>query len=153
MFDRYLNYLVVEKTKDKGENESTDESENTSKYKGLYMTKYEAELRYIVCLYVCIKYFATLLIPISFGELAGDAYKTSKATYAAEEFEKKLIQDVLKFCIYRPTVYEIADKYGLALDEPSIKHLLRIYGQLERVNGITADTIFQLSGLHNVIKD
>ena len=54
LFDRYLVYC---------DNNSSNDSETKkipSQYNGKYMTKYDSELKYIVCLYMSIKYFTTL---------------------------------------------------------------------------------------------
>ena len=119
LFDRYLNYLA----------ENQIEKLET-KFSGKYLSRYEAQLRYIVCLYMCIKYFTSLGIPISFTELATDEYKTPKAMIQAEEFEQKMLRDVLRFKIYRETIYECIDKRGEVMSERNIRDLILAYGTL-----------------------
>lgn len=117
MFDRYLVFL-----------DSNSDKKIESKHQGRYITRYQTELRYVVCLYMCIKYFTTLRIPISFGQLATDNYKTPKAMLEAEEFEKKMIRDVLKLNIYRETIYESSSDKNI--DEHQIRNLLYMYGTI-----------------------
>ena len=79
-----------------------------------------------------IKYFTTLHIPIPFGELATDNYKTEKAMIEAEEFEKKLIKDVLDYTVYRKTVFEEAERLnGGPLDEYQTCDLLGKYTNVD----------------------
>lgn len=120
MFDRYLVYL-------KGINSEKTEKIETE-YSGKYMSRYETQLRYVVCLYMSIKYYTTLSVPVSFTELATDEYKTQKALIEAEEFEKKMMRDILKFKIYRETVYEAADRKNIKLTELQVRDLLLHYG-------------------------
>ena len=123
MFDRYLYHVKTITNKEKVE----------SKYHGKYMSRYQAELRYVVCLYMAIKYFTTLHIPISFHELASDNYKTEKAMIEAEEFEKEMLRDVLKYDLYRDTVYEIScEKKGERIDEYETRDLLSLYGNIKQ---------------------
>lgn len=121
LFDRYLTYVRTKTTKRLVE----------SSQQGRYLTKYHTELHYVVCLYMSIKYFTTLHIPISFGELATDNYKTEKAMIEAEEFEKKLIGEILNFDIYRKTVFEEAERInGGPLDEFQTRDLLGKYSNI-----------------------
>lgn len=121
LFDRYLTYLRTMTTKRLIE----------GKLQGRYLTKYHTELYYVVCLYISIKYFTTLHVPISFTELASDNYKTGKAMIEAEEFEKKMLGEVLKFNVYRETVYEKSCKIKKELlTETEIRDLLDKYGNV-----------------------
>lgn len=134
IFDRYLNFVISTATT-RGL-ESND--------RGCYLTRYEVELRFTVCLYVSIKYFTTLNIPISYSELATDNYKTQEAMLAAERFELILIRDILKYVIYRPTLYEIADIYTDILDEKTIRDLLMVYGSITSFSGLGVDDLYRL---------
>lgn len=121
IFDRYLVYL-----RNVASTSKTEKIE--SEFNGKYLSRYEAQLRYVVCLYMCIKYFTTLNAPISFIDLATAEYKTPKALIEAEEFEKKLLRDVLVFKIYRETVYECNDRKGIKLTELQVRDILYQYG-------------------------
>jgi len=121
LFDRYLTHIRTKTTKRLVK----------SRYQGRYLTRYQTELHYVVCLYMAIKYFTTLHIPISFLELATDNYKTEKAMIEAEEFEKKMLSEVLHFRIYRDTIYETACKIkDDLLDEVETRDLLDKYGNI-----------------------
>jgi serine/threonine protein kinase len=134
MFDRYLSYL---------RNLENYELKVESDYSGKFMTKYQTQLRYIVCLYMCIKYFTALTIPISFDELATDDYKTPRALIEAEEFEQKMLRDVLKFKVYRETIYEAADKKGKKLNEHQIRDILLEYGTTSSKDNVTPSLLFE----------
>ena len=124
MFDRYLCYL----------RDNTKELLTESSLSGKYMTRYTTQLRYMVCLYMSIKYFNTLTAPISFTEIANDEYKTKKALTEAEEFEQKLLKDILKFKVYRETLYESADRSNIKLEEIQVRDLLLAYGTTSSKN-------------------
>ena len=123
LFDRYLSYLHT----------TNDKRLIEGKYQGKYLTRYYTELHYITCLYMSIKYFTTLHIPISFTELASDHYRTDKAMIEAEEFEKKMLKDVLCLDIYRKTIYEVATNInGIIPDEYQTRDLLDRYGNVRK---------------------
>jgi serine/threonine protein kinase len=134
MFDRYLSYL----------HDNTDITNKIeSKYQGKYMTRYKTELRYLVCLYMSIKYFLTLQTPISFTILAADNYKTEQAMIEAEEFEKILLKDIFKMNIYRDTIYETLDKLPTKPNEKQIRNLLLEYGTIkDDINEVTVVELY-----------
>ena len=136
LFDRYLNYLDNQNGGNNGGNIN-----NGGKHRGNYMSKYDTELRYVVCLYVCIKYFSNIQIPISFEELAAEEYKTVKALMKGEEFEKELIE-CLRYKIYRETVYEAADRIPEILEEYQIRDMLLAYGSSESINNISLVNLY-----------
>ena len=135
IFDRYLVYL-----------EKQNNFKIESEFSGKYMTRYESQLRYIVCLYMCIKYFTTLSTPIPFTELATEEYKSEKALIEAEEFEKKMIKDVLHFKIYRETIFEINDRIenSKVLDEYEIRDLLLSYGTMKSQENIKPSELLDM---------
>ena len=120
LFDRYLCYLK--------ENQGNKELLNETHLSGKYLSRYNTHLRYMVCLYMSIKYFTTLSSPIPFGELATEDYKTPEAMVEAEEFEQKMLKEILKFKIYRETVFEAADRFDKTLDDYQVRDLLLAYG-------------------------
>ena len=63
---------------------------------------------------------------------------------AAERFELILIRDILKYVIYRPTLYEIADIYTDILDEKTIRDLLMVYGSITSFSGLGVDDLYRL---------
>jgi len=144
LFDRYLFYLENQDLPGiflvgKAQNQIKE-----TKYSGKYMTRYETQLRYVVCLYICIKYFTTLSIPISFEDLATEEYKTYKALIEAEEFEQKILKDVVEFKMYRETIYEAADRLDINLDEYKTRDLLLAYGTCETKKDITPSELLEI---------
>ena len=136
MFDRYL--IVF------GNNNECKNEKIESEFTGKYLTRYETQLRYVVCLYICIKYFTTLNAPISFEDLATTEYKTQKAFgLEAEEFEKKMLRDVLVFKIYRETVYECNDRKGVKLTELQVRDILYQYGTSQSLKDVKLSISFQ----------
>lgn len=134
IFDRFLYYYT--------QNICGDNNKQNSKYIGKYMTKYTANLKYLVCLYISIKYFTTLKIQIPFTDIINPEYNTNKALIEAEQFELELIRDILQFNIYQDTPLEIADKLNITLSEYNIRDLLLIYGQYKTNGETTAGEIF-----------
>ena len=132
LFDRYLLYL----------SQNTIQEKVESEYSGKYMSRYETQLRYVVCLYMSIKYFTTLQAPVSYSDLATDEYKTPKAMIEAEEFEKKMLRDVLKFKVYRETVFEVADRFNKKLTELEVRTLLLNYGTSTSISSIKLSDLY-----------
>lgn len=134
MFDRYLEYMEEE-----CRNKKSFKIESTQT--GKMLTRFESHLRYLVCLYMSIKYFTTLGETVSFKDLATDEYKTPKCMIEAEEFEQKMIRDILKFKIYRETIFEAADKLEdreeKIFNEVKIRDILVLYGNSPSIENIT----------------
>ena len=126
MFDRYIGYC-----------DSLGNFKVPSENNGKYLTKENSMLKYMVCLYMCIKYFTTLSVPISYPELVESKYKTPKALLEAEEYEQKMLRDVLKFKVYRETIYEAADRMSMILDDYKIRDILEQYGKIKSKDNIT----------------
>jgi len=108
----------------------------SSEEQGLFHTRQEAELRFLVCLYVATKYFTSIFDPVSYDTLASEACRTQEAKLEAEEFELGLVKNCLEFEIYRPTVYEALDNFfppsGPLEEEERVRDLLAIYGKREK---------------------
>lgn len=132
LYDRYLVYL---------NNEMKAKYLTESELSGKLMTRYDAQLRYIVCLYMSIKYFTTLSVPIPFTELTTDEYKTPKALFLAEDFEQKMLRDVLRFKVYRQTIYEVSEE---KLSENKIRDLLLAYGTTKSLEDVTVDELLHI---------
>lgn len=86
--------------------------------------KEKLRLIFSVCLYLALKYFITLAVTPSFILLYGEI--SDKELKWAEEFENHLIEKVLSYIIYEPTVYEAADLFKETLDSSDVKKLLNI---------------------------
>lgn len=132
MFDRYIVHC-----------ESLGNFKIPSEYNGKYMTKENSNLKYMVCLYMCIKYFTTLSIPISYMELVEDKYKTPRCLLEAEEYEQQMLRDVLKFKVYRETIYEAADRIPCILDDYKIRDITEQYGKITSKENITPSELLK----------
>jgi len=139
IFDRYLNYLA--------ENHELDQIYTNSpnnEYQGAYLSRYDTYLYLTVCLYVSIKYFSTLEIAISFGELVTDDYRTYDSMKRAEIFERQLLDNILKYSIYRETVYEVADRSNEVLTDQNVEDLLLIFIKITSYSGMTANRLYEI---------
>jgi serine/threonine protein kinase len=84
-----------------------------------------AKIYYITCLYISIKYFLTLPTPCNFNSLLPDNLsKITNVNKIAEDFEWYLISVCLKYNIYRPTLFETADFFGIKLTDTEVATLL-----------------------------
>jgi serine/threonine protein kinase len=116
MFDRYLLWLKSNGHK-------------------LQMSSNEIYLRFMVCLYLAMKLLTTTRIIITFRDMFDSKFEIFDGTFwqpeyleFAHQFERELMQTVLKFQIYRPTVLEAADFYGIRITDSKVKDLLVSYG-------------------------
>lgn len=75
-------------------------------YMGTCMTRKDAELLYLTCLYFSIKYFSSIQSPISFSILAKPEYCGEADMLKVERFENILVANVLSYMIYRDTPYD-----------------------------------------------
>jgi hypothetical protein len=120
-FDRYLDYLhtnVDPLRPDEG------------KAVGRYLDKETADLYFLSCIYLAIKYFGLLTIPISFDELVSEMYRNDKSVNLVEDYETNMIKTYLGFDIYQDTPYEAADKHNITLNEYDVRDLLVFYIEL-----------------------
>lgn len=108
------------------------------------------QLYFLVCLYVSIKYFSTMTVPIAFPQLLPPEYKSVQMLQEAEAFEKLLVRDVLEYNIYRETVYEAGDYYDHVLTEEEVGRLLLVYTCITSYSGLSAKRLFKLfqSAIH-----
>lgn len=118
-----------------------------TEYNGLLHNRYETEYRFFACLYISIKYFSSLYIPPSFTEFISSIYVNpgyTREDYVrlTEEFEKQLVMKMLSYKVYRVTPYEMADNYGILLDESNVELLLLTYRDFVSNQSITSREIF-----------
>lgn len=132
LFDRYLSALVA--------HSRVPENAIESDIKGLYHTKAEIELRFQVCLYLSIKYFSTVHYPVHFSSIMKG--KGPEIQKIAQQFEGSLVQHVLKFKVYRPTLYEVADQFDDLLSEDNIRDLIILYVTNPSINGLTTAQLY-----------
>ena len=95
---------------------------------------------------MCIKYFSTLSLPIPFQELTSEDYKNGQALEDAENFEKFMLQYVLRFKVYRETIYEAIDRKEESeiLDDFKIRDLLLSYGTSKGKENIKPSELLNL---------
>lgn len=86
------------------------------------------ELRFLTCVYISIKFFATLETPVSYLDISEELFSIEGTQEFAKNFEKELLEKVFKYYVYRPTVLEYADQCSEKLSSTSIAHLLWAYG-------------------------
>lgn len=137
MFDRYLYYTFNKLG-------SEIETKIQSEHCGLIHTPTETTLCFLVCLYIGIKYFMGLEGATGFTDVAHKDFHTEEMILKAEDLELELIKNVFQMRIYRPTIYEEADKMGDRLDEDSICDLLRLYGSLTNFHGMKPKDLYSL---------
>lgn len=135
LFDRYLSAMF---------NTITITPEMVeSELKGFIHTKFDTELRFMTCLYLCIKYFSSIHYPIQYDTVVTEEYRTPEAKLLAEGFEGGLIKNCLEYDIYRPTVYEAADEFGDRLGDIEIRDLVILYSMNSSYSGMTAVELYQ----------
>ena len=66
-----------------------------SDLKGLIHDKFGAELRFMTCIYLCIKFFSSMYLPITYDSVVTHQYKTKEAKIIAEQFEASFIYNCL----------------------------------------------------------
>lgn len=134
LFDRYLAAMF----------HSTTIPPNAveSEYKGFIHDKFGAELRFMTCLYLCIKYFSSIHYPVQYDDVVNDKYRTPEAKLIAEQFEGGFIKNCLEYDIYRPTIYEVADEFEDKLEDADIRDLIVLYSMNSSFNGMTAKDLY-----------
>ncbi len=117
IFDRYLVWLD-------GETERQGYGEGSRPIS----SQYDIHIYFMVCVYLAMKLFTTTRITIQFEDIIVNEVKTEENIKLAYLFEKELLQLVLNFMVYRPTVYEAADYEKVKLSDCEVRNLLRAYG-------------------------
>ena len=91
------------------------------------LTWVDVELRFMVCLYISIKYNLIMDVPPFFTDLVDRQFVHDNLLEVASLVEEEVLEHVLEFKIYQPTIYDVAkDK----LDETGIRDLLIFYAGL-----------------------
>lgn len=135
LFDRYLSVMFRVA--------SIPPNAIESDLKGFIHDKFGAELRFMTCLYLCIKYFSSIHYPISYDSIVAEEYRTTEARLIAEQFEGGFIKNCLEYDIYRPTVYEAADEFGDKLEDTDIRDLIILYSMNTTFSGMTPTELYQ----------
>lgn len=135
LFDRYL-FVMFHQT-------VIPPNAIESDLKGFIHDKFGAELRFMTCFYLCIKYFSSIHYPISFESIVIEEYRTKEAILIAEQFESGFIKNCLEYNIYRPTIYEAADNFGDKLDDAGVRDLIILYTINNSFSGMTPTELYQ----------
>lgn len=137
LFDRYLSVMF--------QNTVIPSNAMESNLKGFIHDKFGAELRFMTCLYLCIKYFSSIHYPVSYDSIVAEEYRTNEARLAAEQFEGGFIKNCLEYDIYKPTLYEAADEFGDKLEDGDICNLIILYSMNTSFSGMN---VFDLYGYY-----
>ncbi len=102
----------------------------------------------LISLYISIKYFTVMSIPISFSQLATDEFLTAEYLLLAENLEVKILRDILHFQVYYETFFETADRLNFKLTDTHIESLLKcIYTDASYFNLSYSDILCKLFNL------
>ena len=134
LFDRYLSVMF----------HTTDINPNAieSEHTGFIHDKFGAELRFMTCLYLCLKYFSSIQYPFTYDSIVAKEYRTPDAMLIAEQFESAFIKNCLEYNIYRPTIYEAADDFKDRLDDSDIRDLIILYSMNHSFNDMKPTELY-----------
>lgn len=135
LFDRYL--MVMSNTNE------IPKYAIESEFKGLIHDKFNTDLRFMTCLYLCIKYFSSIHYPISFESIVTSQFRTKDAKLIAEKFEGGFIKNCLEYDIYQPTLYETADDFNDKLTDIEVRDLIILYSMNNSLSGLTPTQVYQ----------
>lgn len=126
LFDRYLEYIHIS-------NKTPLKQKSTEK---IFEERVQTEIRFLTCVYISIKYFATLETPISYLDISEELFSVDGTKEFAQNFEKELLEKVFKYLVYRPTVFECADFFDDVMTENDIVNLLWAYSICPEQNNV-----------------
>jgi len=127
LFDRYMSGIYEDKD-----------------HKEPVFSKYDTILKFYSFLYLCVKYFTVLDYNISFNDVFGSEYRTPEAKLEIEKFEIGIIQK-MEHDIYRTSVYEAADSFGIFMDDNQVLKLLNAYLNVNKHLVITPSEFCQIN--------
>jgi serine/threonine protein kinase len=143
LYERFLEY--EEKVKDKDlEVCGNSPIKNISEYNSELSTdeQIQAEIQFLVCIYLSIKYFATLYTPISYKEISQDLFSIEGTQEYAKDFEFQLLEKVYQYQVYRPTIYEYAETQDIILSSSQKRQLLIGYNKIKPQKNIPLKEIY-----------
>lgn len=99
------------------------------------LSQEDIELRFVVCLYISIKYNMNMMVPPSFSDILPPSTDNSSIMIRAEEIEEEILVKVSKFKVTSPNPYSLfSDR---VLTPHNIKALLKSYGSVNsRINRV-----------------
>lgn len=137
LYDRYLEY------EDKiREHQKVSSLHEINKSHSLD-TQIQTEIQFLVCVYISIKYFATLYTPVSYKEISQELFEIEGTQEYAKAFEPQLLEKVYQYNIYRPTLYEYADNNKTILTSSQIRKLLIGYGTSKPCKNKPLSTLYK----------
>jgi serine/threonine protein kinase len=139
LMDRYLFWLNQNKL---------NRFEKSTDTHGLFFDENDTLLRFMACLYICIKYFTTLKIVTSFESIFATYIQVKNFKPIVKEFERELLTSVVKYDIYHPTLYEMADEKGDILSEEDIRGLVILYTRQSTFHGMLPSKILSIYQTH-----
>jgi serine/threonine protein kinase len=77
---------------------------------GRMLTKKNSELLYLSCLYFSIKYFSSIQAAVAYSTIASAQHCLPEDILLVDRYEEMLYMSVLKYDVYRDTVYDILCK-------------------------------------------
>jgi hypothetical protein len=89
------------------------------------LSEEETEIALYACVYLSCKYFTTLTITPHWRELVPKKYHDDKSMATARVTERFVIETGFQFVLFTPTVYEVADDFGVILEHTQIKDILQ----------------------------
>lgn len=98
-----------------------------SPYTGTIMSKKDAEILYLTCLYFSVKYFSSIHYPISYSSIVNKEWARPEDMLKIEKYETILVAEVLKYRIYRDTPYDYMCKNMNPTPEDVYSMLIMIF--------------------------
>ncbi len=102
-------------------------------------------LRFLICLYIALKYHTTLARIPPFQEFVADEYQSGDFVKFGETFERFMVISVMNCKLYQPTVYECACRQmGQELGGEYIKRLILGYTHTRKFEGTAEALLIEL---------
>lgn len=92
-------------------------------YTGQYMTREQAELYFIACVYLSVKYWQTIQPAINYLLITTTKYRSKEKQTIVGEYENEIIRYVLDFKFYSETPFDILSRTRKYTDEDVVSLL------------------------------
>lgn len=140
LMDRYLAWKIGESGSRPIREISGNNSTGQVSKEGRFHSQDGTILRFLSCLYMSMKYFTTIDVIVPFEIFAIEKFKSDISINFAGDFERILIEQILKNKFYLPTPYElIPEVTGRPLTEEETRDTLILYGKLKSFDGTLED--------------
>lgn len=105
----------------------------------------ELQFTIFICIYIAIKYYSIMNMCDSFSYIAGKKYNTQEYLRKGMELERKILDEVLDFKVYRKTIYEAADELGERLTLHVVQKLFEmILCHPTKINGKNVNEVAKM---------